>query len=109
MKVSIRERVSGARLPDGVPPAYRLAAIKAVEPDKVYTLMLCAHSRRDVVPSAPLVRAFRRLKEAAPDGIVIVGTVFTDEAKALAAEHGARLIAMHAAKWTDESARQRQL
>jgi hypothetical protein len=38
-----------------------------------------------------------------------VGTVFTEEALALLAEAGARVVAFRRALWTDESARQRQL
>jgi hypothetical protein len=109
MKATIRERVAGARLRDAVPPAYRDDVGKNVNPDGVYTLILCAHNARDVIHSAPLIQAFRRLKSLAADGIIIVGTVFTDEAKAVAAEHGARIVALHKGRWTDESARQRQL
>src|SRR4051812_23209091 len=109
MKATIRERVSGARLRDAVPPLYRDEVAKDADPDGVYTVMLLSHNPRDVVPSAPLIRAFRRLHSPAPNGIIIVGTVFTEEAKAVATEHGARIVALHKALWTDESARQRQL
>ena len=54
-------------------------------------------------------RALRRLDAPAPGGIVAVGTVFTEEALALLAEAGARVVAFRKARWTDESANQRQL
>ena len=109
MKSNIRAKVVGSRIRDAVPPAYRDAAAKATRPDGVYTLILCDHGERDVVMSAPLERALRRLEEPAPDGVLIVGTVFTEEAKALAQQRNATLIPLHTGKWTDSSARQRQL
>lgn len=109
MKATIRERVPGNRLRDTVPPLYRDAIAKEADPASVYTVILCAHTERDVVSSPTLVRAFRRLQKSAPGGLFIVGTVFTEEALALAAEKGARIIALRKSKWTDESARQRQL
>lgn len=109
MKPTIRERVSGARLRDAVPPLYRDEVVKGIDPAGTYSLVLCAHNPRDVIHSAPLVRAFRRLEKPAANGVIVVGTVFTEEAKAVAAQHGARIVALHKALWTDESARARQL
>lgn len=109
MKATIRERVAGNRLREAVPPMYRDAIAKEADPASVYTVILCAHTERDVVSSPTLARAFRRLKQGAPGGLFVVGTVFTEEALALAAEKGARIIALRKSKWTDESARQRQL
>jgi hypothetical protein len=109
MKANIRAKVPGSRIRDAVPPAYRDAAAKLARADGVYTLILCDHGERDVVMSAPLERALRRIGEPAPDGVLIVGTVFTEEAQALAREHNAILISLRAGKWTDSSARQRQL
>lgn len=109
MKANIREKVSGSRIRDAVPPAYRDAAAKLTRPDNVYTLILCDHGERDIVMFAPLERALRRMGEPAPGGVLIVGTVFTEEAQALAHEHKARIISLRTGKWTDSSARQRQL
>src|SRR4051794_19574304 len=109
MKPTIRERVSGARLRDAVPPLYRDDIVKDSDPAGTYSLILCAHNPRDVIHSAPLIRAFRRLENPAENGVIVVGTVFTEEAKAVAAQHGARIVALHKALWTDESARARQL
>ncbi|MEC4719793.1 hypothetical protein RY831_11585 [Noviherbaspirillum sp. CPCC 100848] len=109
MKANIRARVQGSRIQDAVPPAYRDAAAKATRPDAVYTLILCDHGERDVVMSAPLERALRRMGEPAPDGVLIVGTVFTQEAQELASRHNAIIIPLRTGKWTDSSARQRQL
>ncbi|MDB5825673.1 MAG: hypothetical protein JWR21_4377 [Herminiimonas sp.] len=109
MKATIRERVVGARLRDAVPPLYRDEVVKGIDPAGFYTLVLCAHNPRDVIHSAPLIQAFRRLGTPAENGVIVVGTVFTEEALAIAAEHGARIVSLHKAKWTDESARQRQL
>lgn len=109
MKATIYELVAGARLRDVVPPAYRDAVSKDVRPEGVYSLLLFDHAERDVVPSPPVRKALRRLKEVAADGIVAVGTVFTDEALALLAEAGARVVTFRTARWTDESARARQL
>jgi endonuclease III-like uncharacterized protein len=112
MKVTIQPRVPGAKLRHLVPPAYRddvAAAVAGAGPEAAFSLLLFAHASRDVVPSAPVRRALRRLGDAAPDGIVAVGTVFTEEALALLADAGARVVAFRRAHWTDESARQRQL
>lgn len=109
MKATIQERVSGARLPGMVPPAYRDRVTKETRPDGEYTLLLFAHAERDVVPSPPVRKALRKLGEPAPDGIVAVGTVFTQEALELLREAGARPVAFRKATWTDESARARQL
>ena len=109
MKSNIRAKVAGSRIGDAVPPAYRDAAAKATRSDGVYTLILCDHGERDVVTSAPLERAFRRLGEPTPDGVLIVGTVFTEEAQPLARQHNATIISLRTGKWTDSSARQRQL
>ena len=109
MKATIRERVPGTRLADTVPPAYREAVVEDTRPDGVYTVLLFGHDRRDVVPSAPVRRALRRLGEPAPEGIIAVGAVFTEEALALLAEKGARPVTFHKTYWTDESAGQRQL
>lgn len=109
MKSNIRAKVAGSRVRDAVPPAYRDAAAKATRPDGAYTLILCDHGERDVVMSAPLERALRGLEEPAADGVRIVGTVFTEEAQALACQHNATIISLRTGKWTDSSARQRQL
>jgi hypothetical protein len=109
MKATIRHNVAGARLRDTVPPAYRAEVVKGVKNDGVYTVVLCAHAERDIVSSPELVRAFRRMASPAPDGVIVVGTVFTEEARALAEQHGARIVALRMSKWTDESARMRQL
>jgi DNA-binding LacI/PurR family transcriptional regulator len=109
MKATIRQRVAGARVRGTVPPAYRTKAVKDIRSDGQYTVVLCGHNERNVVSSPELARAFRRLATPASDGIIVVGTVFTEEAKALADEQGARIVALRASKWTDESARQRQL
>lgn len=109
MKATIRERVSGTRLRNAVPPLYRDEIVKGIDPAGIYSLVLCAHTPRDVIHSAPLVQAFRRLTKPAANGVIVVGAVFTEEAKAVAAQHGARLVSLHKAKWTDESARARQL
>lgn len=109
MKSTIYERVPGARLSDLVPPAYRDAVAKDARPDGVYSLLLFAHAERDVVPSPPVRKALRRLENPAPDGILAVGTVFTQEALELLADAGARPVAFRTAPWTDASARARQL
>lgn len=109
MKVTIHPRVPAERLRHLVPPAYREAAAEAVPREGEYSVLLFAHAPRDVVPSAPVRKALRRLAEPAPDGIVAVGTVFTEEALALLAEAGARVVPYRTARWTDASARGRQL
>ena len=109
MKVTVQPRVPGPKLRHLVPPAYRDDVVAGVAPDGVYSLLLFAHAPRDVVPSAPVRKALRRLATPAPDGIVAVGTVFTEEALALLLDAGARVVAYRAARWTDASARGRQL
>jgi hypothetical protein len=59
--------------------------------------------------AAPLERALRRMGEPAPVGVLIAGSVVTEEAQALARQHNAIVIPMRTGKWTDSSARQRQL
>ncbi len=109
MKVTIHPRLAGATLRHLVPPAYREGIADAARDDGTYALLLFAHAPRDVVPSPPVRKALRRLGEPAPGGVVAVGTVFTEEALALLADAGARVVAFRRAHWTDESARQRQL
>lgn len=109
MKVTIHARVPGEKLPFMVPPAYREAVTEGARPDGVYSVMLFAHSPRDVVPSQPVRKALRRLSKPAPDGTLAVGTMFTAEALALLDEAGARPVAFRKARWTDASARARQL
>ncbi|HEX8275495.1 MAG TPA: hypothetical protein VF615_22870 [Longimicrobiaceae bacterium] len=108
MKVTVYGRIAGAKLRGLVPPAYREGVAEATLPEGTYSVLLFAHSPRDVVPSPPVRRALRRLGAPAPDGIVAVGTVFTAEALALLEEAGARVVAFRRAYWTDESARARQ-
>ena len=107
MKAPPRPGVLGARLPEAVPPLYRDAVAAAVSPAGTYTLLLFAHAPRDVVTSAAVRRALRRL-DAAAEPVVAVGAVFTDEALALLAEVGARAVAHHTRRWTDDEARGRQ-
>jgi DNA-binding LacI/PurR family transcriptional regulator len=109
MKATIREQVPGVRLADAVPPRYRDEVIKHIDQHGIYTLVLCGHNPRDVNLSSQLARALKRVESVAKDGIIIVGAAFTEEAKALAAERGARIVALHKSARTDESARQRQL
>jgi hypothetical protein len=109
MKATIYARIAGSKLRHMVPPAYQDAVAAATRPEGEYSLLLFAHTPRDVVPSPPVRKALRRLEIPAPDGILAVGTVFTHEALALLAEAGARPIAFRKATWTDESARARQL
>lgn len=108
MKVTVYEFIQGERLPHLVPPAYREEFARRMRPNWIYSLLLFAHTRRDVVPSAPVRRGLRRLKRPAPDGIILVGTVFTEEARALALERKAIIVTFHRTFWTDESARLRQ-
>lgn len=109
MKATIYDHVSGETLPHVVPPAYRDSLAEVTRPDGKYSLLLFAHTPRDVVPSPPVRKALRSLRSPAPDGIVAVGTVFTTEALDLLGEAGARVVAFRKAFWTDESARERQL
>lgn len=62
MKATIRERITGARLRNTVPPAYRDEASKNTNLDGIYAVILLAHNERDVNPSPPLTKAFRRLR-----------------------------------------------
>ena len=109
MKVTIYPRIAGTRLRHVVPPAYGDDAAADTEPAGEYSVLLFAHAPRDVVPSAPVRKALRRLDAPASGGIVAVGTVFTEEALALLADAGARVVAYRKAPWTDASARGRQL
>lgn len=109
MKVTVYDRLLGARVGHVVPPAYRDLIPAPLEPAVPYSVLLFAHAARDVVPSAAVRRALRRLGTPPAGGIVAVGTVFTAEALALLAEHGAQVVAQRKGRWTDESARERQL
>lgn len=109
MKATTYERIAGEKLPHIVPPAYREAVAEGTRSDGYYSVLLFAHTPRDVVPSPPVRKALRKLETSAADGIVAVGTVFTTEALDLLNEAGARIVALRKAPWTDESARSRQL
>jgi hypothetical protein len=116
VKVTVQPRVPGAKLRHLVPPAYRAALAEtlageggAAPDDAPYSLLLFAHAPRDVVPSAAVRKALRRLGAPAAGGVLAVGTVFTEEALAALAEVGARVVAYRKASWTDASARGRQL
>ena len=109
MKVTIYERLEGARVAHVVPPAYRPLLPEALDPEQLYSVLLFAHAARDVVPSAPVRRGLRRLGPPAAGGLIAVGTVFTAEALALLAEQGAAVVAQRRGAWTDQSARERQL
>lgn len=61
-------------------------------PAESYSVLLVAWAARDVVPSAAVRRALRPLGAPA-GGIAAGGTVFTAEALALLAEHGAQVVA----------------
>ena len=112
MKVTIYARLAGSRVANVLPPGYRPlladALPEGLDPAAPHSVLLFAHAARDVVPSAPVRRALRRLGEPAAGGIVAVGTTFTAEALALLAERGARVVAMRPGRWTDESAHARQ-
>lgn len=109
MKVTIYEGLDGRRVANVVPPAYRELLPAELDPEQRYSVLLFAHTARDVVPSAPVRRALRRLGAPAPGGVLAVGTVFTAEALALLAEHGARVVAQRKGRSTDASANERQL
>ena len=109
MNVTVYRSLAGSRVPNVLPPAYRALVPAELDPAQQYSVLLFAHTARDVVPSAPVRRALRRLGDAAPGGIVAVGTVFTAEALALLAEHAGRVVAQRKGRWTDQSARERQL
>ena len=109
MKATIHDRLEGARVVNVMPPSYRELLPDALEPVEPYSVLLFAHTERDVVPSAAVRRALRRLGEPASGGIIAVGTVFTAEALDLLGEHGAVVVAQRKGRWTDQSARERQL
>ena len=110
MKITIYSALEGARVANVVPPAYRELLPDSLDRAHSYSVLLFAHTERDVVPSAPVRRALRRLRSpVAPGGIVAVGTVFTSEALALLAEPDGHVVALRQSHWTDESARARQL
>jgi hypothetical protein len=109
MKVTIYDRMAGSRVARVVPPSYRPLLPEGLDPAQDYSVLLFAHTARDVVPSAAVRRGLRRLGTAAPGGIVAVGTVFTAEARALLDEQHAVVVAQRRGRWNDESARERQL
>ena len=109
MKVTVYDRITGDKLPHVVPPAYREGVSEVALPDGSYSVLVFAHTPRDVVPSLPVRRALRRLRAPAADGIIAVGTVFTVEALDLLEGAGAQVVAFRKVMWTDESARWRQL
>ncbi len=108
MKATIYDRLQGDRVAHVVPPAYRDVLPSPLDPAASYSVLLFAHTARDVVPSAAVRRALRRLGAPAAGGILAVGTVFTAEALALLAEQGAQVVAQRKGRWTDQSARERQ-
>jgi hypothetical protein len=109
MKVTIYQCLAGPRVAHVVPPAYRPLLPDGLGAEQSYSVLLFAHTARDVVPSAPVRRGVRRLGAPAPGGVIAVGTVFTAEALALLAEQSAVVVAQRRGSWTDQSARERQL
>jgi hypothetical protein len=109
VKVTIYERLAGDRVRGVVPPSYRDLLPEALDPASPYSVLLFAHTERDVVPSSAVRRGLRRLGDAAQPGIVAVGTVFTAEALDVLADRGALVVAQRKGRWTDESANERQL
>lgn len=109
MKATIYDHIAGEKLSHAVPPAYRDGVAEATRPDGQYSVLLFAHTPRDVVPSPPVRKALRNLGSPAPDGILAIGTVFTAEALELLERANARVVTFRTAFWTDESARERQL
>lgn len=109
MKCTIHEGLSGKGLPDRVPPSYREMLRKAIRPGGTYTLLLFAHTPRDVVTSRPVRQAFRRLSRKDGETLLALGTTFTEEARALIEEQGGTILEQKKGKWTDASAAERQL
>ncbi|HWI41075.1 MAG TPA: hypothetical protein VNX25_06260 [Verrucomicrobiae bacterium] len=109
MKATIHKMVLREQLPLLVPPPYREAIVKATHPDWTYSLLLFGHNRRDVVHSAPVLKALRRLGYPPSDCVILVGAVFTQDARALASVLRPIFITLHNTYWTDESARMRPL
>lgn len=109
MKATVYAQLAGDRVAHVIPPAYRVLLPSTLDPGARYSVLLFAHTARDVVPSAPVRRALRRLGPLAPGGLLAFGTVFTAEALALLAEQGATVVAQRKGRWTDQSARERQL
>ena len=109
MKVTIYSELAGDRVGNVVPPAYRDLVPQGLDPERQYSLLLFAHTERDVVPSSAVRRALRRLSVGAEGGVIAVGTVFTAEALELLEARGARVLAQRKSYWTDQSARERQL
>lgn len=109
MKVTIYSALAGDRVVNVVPPAYRDLVPQELDPARRCSVLLFAHTERDVVPSAAVRRALRRLARGGDGGgVVAVGTVFTAEALALLESHGASVLAQRKSYWTDESAHERQ-
>lgn len=90
-----------------MPPAYRNVVVKSFDIQGRDTLVLCAHAERDVVTSTELARALKGIGPPAADGIIVVATVLTEEAKNLAISVGARVVTLRNTRWTDESAARR--
>ena len=109
MKATIYDRLAGDRVAHVLPPAYRALLPTTLVPGQEYSVLLFAHAERDVVPSAPVRRALRRLGTPAAGGVIAVGTVFTAEALELLATQGTTVVAQRKGAWTDQSARERQL
>jgi hypothetical protein len=100
-KFTVLGRFEADRVPAIVPPDYKSVVRAVTAPGTVYTVVLFAHDRRDVVTSAPVRRALAEI--AAGDQILAVGTNFTAEATALLNLRDAAIARLGEFYWTDES------
>ena len=98
-KFTIAKQVGLERLEKVVPPEYgsRVAALGVRGAS--HTVILFAHDRRDIVTSAPVRTALRRISGDAL--IVAVGATFTVEARELLVERAARIASLGDFYWTD--------
>jgi hypothetical protein len=101
VKVTIMKGIEGHRLREALPAELRHSVPTGVRRDVRYIMVLFPHSREDVVRSAEVLKALRRVPRGS--AVVGVGGTFTVEARAALEERGAVVIGAGDFYWTDKS------
>ncbi len=98
-KFTLLGRFTQDRFSTLLPPDYRDLARVVTKPGVSYAVVLFAHDRADVVPSAVVRRALQRVAE--PEPILAVGANFTAEATQLLDARAAAIARLGEFHWTD--------
>jgi hypothetical protein len=101
VKFTILGELVADRIIAAVPRDYHERVRMSTEKGATYTVVLFAHARGDVVTSALVRKALRRVPPESP--LLAIGADFTHEATILLEERNARVARIGEFGWTDES------